>query len=175
MLFDISEIISTTGKTVHLDAAFDMATFDYEGQTCAFIEKNPVDLKIANIGESKVVISGTVDVTLELCCDRCLSPVPTPLSFDFETKIDFKAVAAGELEDLDDISFIEDSSLDIDKFVYNEILIHLPMKVLCKEDCKGLCLRCGKNLNEGECGCDRASLDPRMAAISDIFNNYKGV
>ena len=60
-------------------------------------------------------------------------------------------------------------------FVYNEILMRFPMKTLCREDCKGLCLKCGKNLNEGECGCDRASLDPRMSAIRDIFNNFKEV
>jgi hypothetical protein len=91
------------------------------------------------------------------------------------SEIDFDKVRKGELEDLDDISFMEESSLDVDKFLSGEVLMHFPARVLCRKDCKGLCLKCGKNLNEGNCGCDRAVLDPRMSAIRDIFNSYKEV
>ena len=65
--------------------------------------------------------------------------------------------------------------MDTDRLVYDEILIGFPMKVLCREDCRGICAVCGANLNEGECGCDRTVPDPRMAVIRDIFNNFKEV
>ena len=64
---------------------------------------------------------------------------------------------------------------DRDKLVNGELIVNLPMKVLCSPDCKGICKRCGKNLNEGPCACDDRSPDPRMAAIRDIFNNFKEV
>ena len=70
---------------------------------------------------------------------------------------------------------IDGYNLDVDKLVFGEILLLIPGKTLCKEDCKGLCLRCGANLNEGECGCDRESLDPRMSVFKDILNNFKEV
>ena len=65
--------------------------------------------------------------------------------------------------------------MDAETLIDNEMIMSLPMKVLCKETCKGLCPVCGKNLNDGECGCDTFVPDPRMAAISDIFNAYKEV
>ena len=65
--------------------------------------------------------------------------------------------------------------LDVDTLINNEILINMPVKVLCKEECKGICPVCGGNLNEKECGCDTFVPDPRMAAIKDIFNANKEV
>ena len=65
--------------------------------------------------------------------------------------------------------------LDVDKLVYAEILVNWPMRVLCKDDCKGICKVCGMNLNKGACSCQRTELDPRMAAIQDIFNKFKEV
>ena len=70
---------------------------------------------------------------------------------------------------------MEGYHLDIDGLINNEILLNWPMKVLCNESCKGICKVCGKNLNEGDCGCDDLFPDPRMAAIKDIFNAYKEV
>ena len=65
--------------------------------------------------------------------------------------------------------------LDTEAFIYNEMIMSLPMKVLCKETCKGLCPVCGKNRNMGDCGCDTFVPDPRLAAIKDIFNANKEV
>ena len=76
---------------------------------------------------------------------------------------------------MDESSFIQNKELDTDKLLHNEVLINWPMRVLCKEDCKGICSRCGANLNQGSCVCDTADLDPRMAVISDIFKNFKEV
>ena len=64
---------------------------------------------------------------------------------------------------------------DTNELAKSEILLHWPMKILCKDDCKGLCSKCGADLNYEECGCDRTVLDPRMAAIQDIFNKFKEV
>ena len=65
--------------------------------------------------------------------------------------------------------------LDVDKMLYNEILIGWPMKVLCSEDCKGICNVCGQNLNKGTCDCEDTSLDPRMSVVRDLFKNFKEV
>ena len=76
----------------------------------------------------------------------------------------------GTPEAADEMSFVTGYELDTDALVGNEILINWPMKVLCHEDCKGICTVCGKDLNDGECGCDTFVPDPRMAVIKDIFN-----
>ena len=63
----------------------------------------------------------------------------------------------------------------MDKLVCSEILVSWPSKVLCKEDCKGLCNTCGTNLNLKTCDCEPTDLDPRMAQIQEIFNKFKEV
>ena len=83
--------------------------------------------------------------------------------------------AATEDEEDDDQNFMEGYQLDVETFVYNEILLNWPAKILCREECKGVCPVCGQNLNEKECGCDTFVPDPRMAAIKDIFNANKEV
>ena len=97
---------------------------------------------------------------------------PCPIHIELDETID---LSSERQEDLADDSYVEENSIDTDALINHEILIHFPMKVLCREDCRGICLKCGKNLNHGECGCDRVSPDPRMAAIQDIFKNFKEV
>ncbi len=70
---------------------------------------------------------------------------------------------------------MEGYHLNVDELINNELLLNWPMKILCKEDCKGICKVCGKNLNDGACGCDDFVPDPRMAAIKDLFNANKEV
>ena len=98
-----------------------------------------------------------------------------PFSLKVDKVIDLKKTDEDRINDLDETSYIDHSSLDVDRLVSDELLIHFPMKILCREDCKGICFKCGKDLNLGECGCDRESLDPRMSAIRDIFKNFKEV
>ena len=74
-----------------------------------------------------------------------------------------------------DAPYMEGYHLNVDELINNEILLNWPVKILCREDCKGICPVCGSNLNKGECGCDAFVPDPRMAAIGDIFNANKEV
>ena len=77
--------------------------------------------------------------------------------------------------ELNEQFYVSGYNLDVDRLVGNELTLNLPMKVLCREDCKGICNRCGTNLNYGTCDCDTRSLDPRMSVIQDIFKQLKEV
>ena len=74
-----------------------------------------------------------------------------------------------ESEDLDEANYIDGYTLDVDQLVGSEILIGWPTKILCSEDCKGICNVCGQNLNQGTCNCEDTSLDPRMSVIRDVL------
>ena len=74
---------------------------------------------------------------------------------------------------MEETDYLIGFELDVDKLVYAEILVNWPMRVLCKDDCKGICKVCGMNLNKGTCSCDSFVPDPRMAAFQDIFNKFK--
>ena len=170
MIINISEILSTAKKSETYSVPIQLDDFTMNGDRYAMVSKEPVTLTITNIGNREVSIQGHIDVVLNIPCDRCLELVPTRLSMDVDKAVDLKKTDAERINDLDETCYIDHSSLDVDRLVSNEILIHFPMKTLCREDCKGICFKCGQNLNLGECGCDRASLDPRMSAILDIFN-----
>lgn len=175
MIINISELLSTTEKTEHYSVPLECNAFNIHGQDYRIIEKAPVELTIKNTGVRTISIDGRVKVVVDIPCDRCLTGVPTNFDFELHKALDLNESDEDRIRELDETSYVEHSSLDVDLMVYNEMLIRFPMKTLCKEDCKGLCLKCGQNLNLGECGCDRQSLDPRMAAIRDIFSNFKEV
>ena len=124
--------------------------------------------------EDKLHVTGETTIRLIIPCDRCLEDVENTFHITIDRSVNPNTESDG-IEDVDELSFIDGYMLDVDKLIMDEIVVALPTKVLCKEDCKGLCSKCGADLNYGECGCDRTVLDPRMAAIQDIFNKFKEV
>lgn len=175
MTVSLSEAMQVAGGEFVKEIPFEPDEFSYAGSRYPFLSKKPVVLTVSNLGGRKVRIELAGEVTLSMVCDRCLRGVAVVLPFETEREIDFSKSDAQRAAELDETSFINGYDLDVDAFVCEEILLGFPMKVLCQEDCKGICKICGANLNEGECGCDRTELDPRMSVIRDIFNNFKEV
>ena len=83
--------------------------------------------------------------------------------------------AEEKIAELDEDYYLEGTSFDTEVLIHNEVLVNLPMKVLCRENCKGICNRCGANLNYETCECDKSTPDPRMSVIQDIFKQFKEV
>lgn len=136
----------------------------------------PVSLTITHRKNRQLLIQASAELTLSIPCDRCLTPVPFPFSLSFEREVDLNASAEDRAEALDEQPYVIGYDLDVDRLVEDELFSNLPMKVLCKDDCKGLCRVCGANLNTQTCNCDdHSSEDPRMSVIRDIFKNYKEV
>ena len=137
------------------------------------IKSDPLQLDITNVGEGKLELKGQITVTLADSCARCLEDVSVPVTASFVYTV-VKPDGYHERDD-DEMIFMDGFNLDVPALISNELLMSLPMKVLCREDCKGLCPVCGTNLNHGSCGCDTFVPDPRMAAIMDVFNANKEV
>ncbi len=174
MLIDLRELLSGTKENLEVSAPIDMNIFKTSLAEYDISEKEPVELKLTRTGKNKISIKGTGTVTLIIPCDRCLEPVETKIPLHIEKEISFNEETDG-VEDQEEKDYIDGYNLDVDKLVFGEILVLIPAKTLCKEDCKGLCFKCGANLNVKECGCDRESLDPRMSVFKDILNNIKEV
>ena len=174
MIVDISKVVKSINKEVSEEVSIELTSFESRLGDFPILQKSPVVLTITNQENKTLFIRGAVDVTLSIPCGRCLEEVPTQICFDIDKKLDITegALVDDEMEENDYLIGFE---LDVDKLVYAEILVNWPMKVLCKEDCEGICKVCGANLNKGDCGCQRTELDPRMAAIQDIFSKFKEV
>ena len=175
MLISLSEIMNTKNKVEHILAPLDMEKFIYNGDSYEFARKDPVDLTITNLGNREVSIEGSVKLTLILFCGRCLKELEYPMDITVNKKLDFKDADTEASEKLDEANYINGYNLDVDIMIKDEIIIGFPMRLLCDEECKGICMTCGSNLNEKTCDCDNTVLDPRMSVIRDIFKNFKEV
>lgn len=175
MKVDITDLLSTENKIVEQQVETELASFKSKLGEFPITAKAPFELHLENQENKRLLISGETDVKIAIPCDRCLEEV----SVDIHLVIDRKYLLGERLleedSDAEDTDYMTGSNLDVDKLVYDEILVNWPMKVLCREDCKGICKKCGTNLNYKTCSCDRTEPDPRMAAIQDVFNQFKEV
>jgi uncharacterized protein len=122
---------------------------------------------------AEVVVSGRLSSQVSVECDRCLKTVELPVSADFSvdyiTVQDYESSYAAELtaDDLD-VSVFDGESIDIDELVKEQILLSVPDRTLCREDCKGICSTCGADLNAGACNCEQSDIDPRWEALKKL-------
>lgn len=167
MLINLTEYFKVHNKVADLSVSYENEEF--EGYK--IVTKEDINFTISSSDDGKVNVRGSFEPVLAIPCARCLKEVETAVKVDIDA--DFIEPDNCSEEDLmEQEEFMDGYELDTTKLINNELIMSLPMKILCKEDCKGLCLKCGYNLNDGDCGCDRFVPDPRMAAIQDIFNAY---
>lgn len=168
MLYNLTDIFSSEGKTESFATVYEPQTVIIQSEKFPICECSELSLTVASRAKGEVLVQGEISLVCEIPCGRCLKPVRVPLELKLEENL--KESMIGTPEAADEMSFVKGYELDTDALVSNEIMINWPMKVLCHDDCKGICTVCGKDLNEGDCGCDTFVPDPRMAVIKDIFN-----
>ena len=171
MLINLTDVLSCDGKVVKRTVETELKSFDTDLGHFPLSEEEPLALTLTNLGKDKLLIEGSTKLKTVIPCDRCLTDVETLISLSISREVDMQQTAEGRIEDLAETDFIIGYNLDTEKLVYGELLVNWPMKTLCREDCRGICRKCGRNLNEGDCGCDTVELDPRMAVIAEIFKN----
>ena len=105
-------------------------------------------------------------------CARCLAPVDGVFSLDFQRTVVTEGMLTEEqLDELDDeYVLLDGSELDVDLALGEELLLGFPTRLLCSEDCPGLCPHCGKPKAEGDCGCTGKEIDPRLAVLKHFFD-----
>ena len=115
-------------------------------------------------------LSATIPYKTE--CARCLAPMEGDFSVELERTVATKETLTREQleENVDEFAVIENGKLDLDETVREELLLSFPMRFLCREDCPGLCPKCGKPLSDGPCGCDLKEIDPRWAILKTMFD-----
>lgn len=175
MLIELTKFLEQDDKVIRQEAHLELEDMEVSGKKYRLEELEPALFEITNLGKKQVRVKGCAKIKTVIPCDRCLEDVEQIFDLDFEREVDLKLDEEGRRQSDDEYNFMEGNCLDTDVLICNELLVNWPIRVLCKEDCKGLCSICGANLNHGECGCDREVLDPRMAAFQDIFSKFKEV
>ena len=163
MVVDLKHIFVKDNSSLPLKYALDLSHIDYMGE---YPLKKPVEIagEITNKA-SLVRLEAEITFEFDASCDRC----GTRTAKRHTLKISKSLATSIEGEESDTIITVPDMKLDLDELIYTETVTNLPMKHLCDENCKGMCPKCGKNLNEGECGCSKKEIEPRLSALADLL------
>ena len=164
MLFDVRPILHTPGKQLEFRFEMDLSDVEFGGQ-------RPISRPVAVEGRVRnsadlIELSMTIRTTLDAVCDRCGK------EFLQDRELVYSCLLAEELqnEDNDEIVLLEDGKADVEDLARTALILGMDTKTLCSEDCKGLCPRCGADLNLGPCSCKKEP-DPRLAALASLLEN----
>jgi uncharacterized protein len=172
MLLELSKIQSPRER---LDYTWPASALDTADDEFDVVEPIRLQFEVQKTGESFRLV-GRAITSLELTCSRCVEPHRVPVDASFDSMYLPLAENAGEGEreigqrDLD-TSFYRDDTIDLGELLREQFYLALPMKPLCRDDCRGLCPQCGTNLNRGTCECRSAWEDPRLAGLKALLDD----
>ena len=165
MVINFSDLLSKKNRKKEISLSFELEPFEFEGEEIRAIEN--VNVEGLGISEKDVIlIEASVKTKLKLNCSRCLDTFIYPIDIDIEERF----TSNETLED-EEVVLVNSDTIDITEIVEKAIISTLPIKRLCKEDCKGLCQSCGANLNKEECSCNNEDIDLRLADLKALLNN----
>jgi uncharacterized protein len=124
---------------------------------------------------NEVRLRGQITARAEVDCDRCLKSIDVPVETEFDvTYIPASEYALNQTAELQEddllVSVYEGDAIDVNEIVREQILLALPARALCGEDCKGFCPVCGTNRNESACACEEKETDPRWSALKNLVD-----
>ncbi len=167
MVIDVGPLLRGEVKKIDIDymlAPEPLAGIEFES------DAHVVGVLTDNAGYMRLKLKAALKYHGE--CARCLAPVDGVFSLDFERTVTTEGVLSEDKlqEDEDEYVVIRGSSLDVDEPLCEELVLAFPTKLLCSEDCLGLCPKCGKRRSEGDCGCPTREIDPRLAILATYFD-----
>ena len=165
MLLGLSKIIDCPGASVDFSVSVDLSDLLY-GTSYPVSEPVVANGTVRNTA-GVLVMTGSITTCLHGVCDRCASDFSRNVAFP----IDVVLVESLSNEDSEDewVFPLEGESADLEEIVRTVFVLNMDSKLLCKPDCQGLCCRCGKNLNDGACTCQK-EIDPRFAALRQLLD-----
>ncbi|MBE7032351.1 MAG: DUF177 domain-containing protein [Ruminococcaceae bacterium] len=165
MILDLSTIVNVDGKKLDFEGQLDFTGREEQG--VSFISPVTVCGRLSNMGGS-LELEAVAKMQLGFLCDRCLEAIEEDFECSFKEVLRKEDEKSSEDKNPDVMSF-KGNSIELDEIVLNNIIVEVPLKHLCKEDCKGLCPNCGQNLNNGECQCDTRPTDPRFDILDKLL------
>lgn len=172
MRIDLKEVLK--GKRDY-EATYDPSMWSREDEFDPIVRlEGPIQVRlhIQPVGV-RFFLKGMLKGALVLRCDRCLEEYLTPINHSFELVLKRSPKELAHEKELTKEElleeFFEGDEIETDPIVREQIYLFLPMKCLCKEDCKGLCPNCGANLNKETCGCEEKSVHPAFLKLKKLI------
>ncbi len=164
MVLDLRRIFVTENEVLPIEVEFDFSDTDLYG---TYPLKRPVQVK-GSISNRAGIVTLDINCSVEYSagCDRCGEDTVKIYDLQIE-RVLVNKLYNGEN---DTMILLEDFKLDLRELCFTEVILGLPTKHLCSEDCKGICQKCGKNLNTGNCNCTHKEIDPRLAVLTQLLD-----
>jgi uncharacterized protein len=167
MIVYVKEIIDSPGKSFPFvwDGPFEGEGVSLKGNLLA-------DFSLSFVG-SRIIVQGTMSGEIRALCARCDEPFYHPVSLGFfESFVPVDSPEAAEKEEMDlsdlEIFTYDENRLDLHEVIRQNLVASIPIKPLCREDCRGLCPACGINLNVEQCSCSVEKIDSRLAGLAAL-------
>ncbi len=156
MNIKLSLLKTSVGDSIQINTVLNPYKGDF-GYTDDIVVKGEIK---NNAGRLELYVN--VDSVYHTECARCLEDVSFEVSYQYEDRIVF--------EETDEYISLSGDDFNLEEYVYEELALSLPFRVLCDDYCKGLCPKCGVNLNLSDCECDKEEIDPRWSALKELLN-----
>ncbi|ADG82926.1 hypothetical protein Tfer_1615 [Thermincola ferriacetica] len=170
MVIDISKVKRTPELRETFQLREQMEPITNGKDRIEFSEPVEITGKIENTG-GKLIVLGNISARLRLTCSRCLEQYPHELATSFERAFRLTPEDASAEGSEEETEIISGEKLDLTDMIVESILLELPMKQVCSEECKGLCKKCGINLNKTACNCEDDDIDPRFEVLKNYFKS----
>jgi uncharacterized protein len=172
------EIEDLRDEPLHVHHTYGVGELAFEREDAVLAEVVAADFVLTH-EDRDLHIDGSVDTAVRCRCARCTSEFLRPVSAHFDLSYVPQPKGRKEKDEIElkyeemDVAFYDGVRLDVDLMVAEQVELALPMKFVCREECKGLCYRCGRDLNEGPCGCGSEGPDPRLSALLEFREKKK--
>jgi uncharacterized protein len=163
MRFDVTELLREPAGS-QTDLELDLGSLRLSNELTANAIKGRLTLVRT---EKEVLVRGTLFMDIDLECGRCLRPTPTTLPIEVEER--FRPAFADMPQDEQVFPIDADNMLDLDPALQELTILAVPMHVVCRPDCAGLCPVCGQDLNLDACDCETDDIDPRLVALQALI------
>ena len=164
MKVNVSDLVVNKSLHKKIDLRECLENIDFGGNEFKFIE--PVIIQGEMTVENQVFkLEGNIQIKVELNCDRCTK------SFEQEMDILLDESFSNQEDSSEDICFFSGKEIELTNIIRDNIISNIPMKMLCSDDCEGLCDVCGCNKKRQKCSCKHEEYDPRLEALLKLKNN----
>jgi uncharacterized protein len=164
MILNLNSAFLNEKTDLTFDYTLDLKSFELLAGEFPF--KNPIRIHGKVSQKTGITeLDATAEIEFFTKCDRCLKEITEKYSVILKNIL-VKTLAS---EGSEELLLIEDEKLDLDELATSNIILNIPMKHLCVENCKGLCSICGKSLEFGDCSCNKKTVDPRLEALKSFF------
>lgn len=164
MVLDLVPVYKEEGYKATFEHDGDLSSLEVGFGEYPFIEPVKVSGTVKNVS-GEIELRGSVLANCSTRCDRCQKDIVFQLEAPF-----IYYISAEPNEDIDEILTADNKKIDLYRVAELALIVEYPAKHICKEDCRGLCLICGADLNEGNCGCEKKEIDPRLAALKKLID-----